>query len=73
MHTAIAEIVAVFLIIAGCAGFVAAAALVSTALAVAVAAAFLLLGGVLLAYIAATLDRARKAQPAPRGESGARA
>lgn len=71
MQTAIAEIVAVFLIIAGCAGFVGAAALVSAALAVAVAAFFLLLAGVLVAYVAATLDRARKAA-ANAASAGAR-
>jgi membrane protein implicated in regulation of membrane protease activity len=63
MQTGIAEIVGVFLVIVGCAGFVAAASLISVALAVAVAAAFFLLGGILLVYIAAQVDRARKAAP----------
>jgi hypothetical protein len=64
MQTGIAEIVGLFLVTAGCCGFVAAAALVSVALAVAVAAAFLLLAGILLVYVAAQMDRARKSAPA---------
>jgi hypothetical protein len=66
MQTGIAEILGLFLVIAGCCGFVGAAALVSVAFAVAVAAAFLLLAGILLVYVAAQMDRARKpAAPAP--------
>lgn len=61
MQTGIAEILGLFLVIAGCSGFVGAAALVSVALAVAVAAAFLLLSGVLVLYIAYSIERRAKA------------
>lgn len=57
MNAGIAEIVGLFLVIVGCGTVVAAASLVSVALAVLAAGCFLLLGGVLVVYVAATLDR----------------
>jgi hypothetical protein len=71
MQTGIAEILGLFLVVAGCCGFVGAAALVSVALAVAVAASFMLLGGILLVYVAAQIDRARRAA-APKPVAGER-
>lgn len=53
----IAEIVGAFIILAGCGAFVAAAGLVSTALAVCVAGFFLVLIGVIIVYVATLLSR----------------
>ncbi len=61
------EILGLFLAVAGAGTIVGAASLVSLALAVLVAGFFLLLAGVLVVYVAATLERAAAAPPA-RGE-----
>lgn len=71
MNAGIAEILGIFLIVAGCCGLVGAAALVSTALGVGVAGGLLVLGGVLVVYVASLVDRNRKAaavaaSPGPR-------
>lgn len=66
MNTGIAEILGLFLIVIGCGTIVAAASLVSTALAVLAAGCFLLLGGVLVAYVATVLERNAKAAAPPR-------
>lgn len=63
MAFGIAEIVGLFLILAGVSLIVGACALVSTALAVAVAGGCVLLGGVLLVYVASALEARSK----PRG------
>lgn len=66
MRAGVIEIVGLFVIIAGCCTLVGAAALVSTALAVAVAGAFLLLAGVLAVYVANRLDAAAPTPAEPR-------
>jgi hypothetical protein len=63
MKFGILEIVGLFVIVCGVAGLVGAASLVSAALAVALAAAFAILAGVLLVYVAATLEAKAKAEP----------
>lgn len=66
MQTGIAEIVGLFLIVAGAAGIVGAAAMVSVALAVVVASSLVVLAGIVLVYVANALDeRAKKAGPRP--------
>lgn len=60
----IAEILGLFLVIIGVGCCVAAASLVSTALAVLVCGVFLLLAGVLVVYVAARLDA--PSEPRPR-------
>lgn len=67
MAFGIAEIVGLFMIVAGCCVIVGACALVAVALAVAVGGSFLLLAGVLLVYVASALER--KQQPARRTAS----
>ena len=64
MSFGIAEIVGLFLVLAGCCTLVGAAALVAAALAVAVAGGLLLLAGVLVVYVAAVLERTKKAESA---------
>lgn len=66
MHTGILEIVGFFLVVAGVVGVVAAAALVSTALAVLVSGFFLVLAGVLAVYVAVQLEARAKAAAAAR-------
>lgn len=61
MRAGLIEIVGLFLVVVGCAGLVGAASLVSTPLAVATAAAFILLGGIIAVYVAAQLAQADKA------------
>lgn len=60
MHAGIAEILGLFLVTVGCGTIVAAASLVSTALAVLTAGLFIVLAGVLVIYVALQLDRAAK-------------
>jgi hypothetical protein len=67
VNAGIAEIVGLFLVVTGCCTIVGAAALVSVALAVLAAGAFLILAGVVVTYVAVTLDRAKKPVP-PGGE-----
>ena len=57
MNHGIAEILGLFLVVVGCGTIVAAASLVSVALAVLAAGLFLVLGGVLAVYVAAVLER----------------
>lgn len=52
LKTGIAEIVGIFLLLVGCGTVVAAASLVSTALAVLAAGLFTILGGVITIYVA---------------------
>lgn len=61
MNAGIAEILGIFLIVVGCGVVVGAAALVSIVLAVATAGVLLVLGGVLVVYVAAVM--ARNAKP----------
>jgi membrane protein implicated in regulation of membrane protease activity len=68
VNAGIAEIVGLFLVIVGCGTIVAAASLVSTALAVLAAGLFLVLGGALAVYAAAVLERQAKATPPRVGE-----
>jgi hypothetical protein len=66
MQTGIAEIVGLFLIVAGAAGIVGAAAMVSVALAVVVASSLVVLAGIVLVYVANALDaKAKTAGPRP--------
>lgn len=67
MRNGIIEIIGAALIVAGCAGLVAAASMVSIALAVTVAGFFVLVAGVVAVYVAALLDQAEKT-PAKPGE-----
>lgn len=60
MNAGIAEILGLFLVVIGCGTIVAAASLVSTALAVLAAGLFLMLGGVLVVYVAAVVGRQSK-------------
>lgn len=57
MNAGIAEILGLFLVVIGCGTIVAAASLISTALAVLAAGCFLVLGGVLVVYVAAVMAR----------------
>lgn len=61
MKFGILEIVGLFLVVAGCATLVGASALVSPALAMAVAGGLVILAGVLTVYVAATLEAKAKA------------
>ena len=63
MTTGIAEILGLFLVIIGAGCIVAAASLVSVALAVLAAGSFLVLAGVLVVYVASVTDRAKRAAP----------
>lgn len=65
MRNGILEIVGIFVVLAGCSTLVAAAALVSTALAVAVAGSFLVLAGVLTVYVANATAGRRRGTDAP--------
>jgi hypothetical protein len=56
----VVEIVGLFLVIVGCGTIVAAAAMVSTALAVLTAGGFIVLAGVLAVFVALQLERAPK-------------
>jgi hypothetical protein len=66
MQTGIAEIVGLFLIVAGGAGIVAAAAMVSVALAVVVASSLIVLAGIVLVYVATALEQREKAKAGAR-------
>lgn len=67
MRSGILEIVGIFLVIVGACGLVAAAAMISVKLAVFVAAAFVILAGALIVYVAAVLDQQQAAKtPAAR-------
>lgn len=57
MRNGILEILGLFLAVVGCITLVGAAALVSVALAVLTAGAFILLAGILLVYAATALER----------------
>lgn len=57
MNAGIAEILGMFLVVVGCGTIVAAASLISLALAVLTAGLFLVLGGVLVVYVAAVMSR----------------
>lgn len=59
MRNGIVEILAIALVVAGCCALVAAAALVATALALAVAGFLTIVLGVIAAYVAAVLDGAK--------------
>lgn len=63
MNAGIAEILGLFLVVVGCGVIVGAASLVSTALAVLAAGLFLVLGGILVAYVAVVMERNAKAAP----------
>lgn len=67
MHAGIVEIVGLFLVVTGCGVIVGAAALVSVALAVLAAGAFLVLAGVIAVYVAARLESKpeTKVRPTP--------
>lgn len=60
MRSGIVEIVGIFLTIVGACALVAAAAMVSTALAVLTAGVWLLLAGALAVYVAAHLEKAEQ-------------
>ena len=66
MRFGILELVGLFLVVIGAGTVVGAASLVSVALAVLVAGVFLLFGGALVVYVAATLERAAVAKPGER-------
>ena len=57
MNAGIAEILGLFLVIIGCGTVVAAASMISVALAVLTAGSLLVLGGVLVVYVAAVMGR----------------
>lgn len=59
MTTGVAEIVGLFLVVAGGVALTAAAVLVSVALGVAVAGALAILGGIIAVYVANELERQR--------------
>jgi len=65
MRNGLLEIVGLFLVVVGACGLVGAAALVSVALAVTVAALFVMLAGVIVVYVATTLERAEKSKAKP--------
>ena len=66
MQNGLIEIVGAFVILVGFGAIVAAASLVSTALAVLTAGVFLVLIGIVACYGAATLSRAAKTRPGER-------
>lgn len=68
MKFGILEIIGLFLVVVGCGTVVGAASLVSLALAVLAAGVFLVLGGIMVVYVAATLDE----QAAPKPAAGDR-
>jgi hypothetical protein len=65
MRAGIIEIVGLFLIVAGACGMVGAASIVSVALAVLVASAFTLLGGIIAVYVSAQLAKVDAAAKRP--------
>ena len=68
MRFGILELVGLFLVVVGCGTTVAAASMVAVAFGVLVAGVFLLFGGALVVYVAATLEKAAKATAAKPGE-----
>lgn len=66
MNAGIIEIIGLFLVMVGAGTIVAAASLVSTALAVLTAGAFAVLAGLIAVYVALQLERTPRVAPAPR-------
>lgn len=62
----IAELLGVLAVVVGCGTIVAAASMVSVALAVLAAGIFLVTGGIVAVYVAAVLDSASRRKPGDR-------